>query len=270
MTQILFRPHLIETHQHDDIYFIFPYWYEGRLEAGERRIRRGPRGVWGEGWGALRPSWPRGAWRGTGSAGRTRRSPPRPPRDSSAAPPSAQLGSWIVPLSRKNKTFSKMELMYFLDREDLLPASSGILRHLVKVTLSLLFSFLLNSESFISSELGLSVPASISSFLPSGRITNVGTDLPFVIFSERNTCKVVSWVNFNNDNAGLTHVLQAAGGCCMERGEFCSTELQSCIFWKDELIDRNSAPVCQNAAFNLYIVRRLSCIQYAPINKLYV
>ena len=55
--------------------------------------------------------------------------------------------------------------MYFLDREDLFPVSSGILtQSLVKVTtLNLLFSFLLGSVSFVSSEVFLlSISVSIS------------------------------------------------------------------------------------------------------------
>ena len=56
-------------------------------------------------------------------------------------------------------------MMYFSDREDLLPVSSGILTQLlVKVTtLNLLFSFLLGSVSFVSSEVFLfSISVSIS------------------------------------------------------------------------------------------------------------
>lgn len=52
--------------------------------------------------------------------------------------------------------------MYFLDREDLLPVSSGILTQSVEVTtLNLLLSFLLGFESIVSSEF-FSISLSIS------------------------------------------------------------------------------------------------------------
>ena len=131
--------------------------------------------------------------------------------------------------------------MYFLDKEDFLSASSGILTELVKVTLILLFSFILNSSSFDSSELWLSIPVAICSLTCFNPVTTK-VSLLFT-FSSRRTLVIRNWVSFRlaiSLQTGLTH---SRLNWTKESSVLLSAQLQSCCMFTKVRFTNSLSPV---------------------------